>query len=105
MVFSPGMSEARTMAYSDQLMVGENAMERMRPRAMVERTVAPCHMSGRVMSSMYCAAPSTLARPSLRGGEVPRMDLVSDIRLMPAGFGVSEKDSTKEGLGANGVRR
>jgi hypothetical protein len=30
------------------------------------------------------------------------MDLGSDIRLMPAGFGVSEEDSTNGGLGAMG---
>lgn len=31
---------------------------------------------------MYCAAPRTLARPSLRSGDVPRIVLASDIRLL-----------------------
>jgi len=38
---------------------------------MVLRTVAPNHMWGREMSSMYWARPSTFARPSFRGGEWP----------------------------------
>ena len=46
MVFSPGMSAARTMAYWDQGMWGAKVMVRMRPRAMVERMVQPCHMAG-----------------------------------------------------------
>ena len=50
---------------------GAKVMEGMRPRAMVERTVAPCHMPGRVMSSTYWARPRTLAGPSLRMGELP----------------------------------
>src|ERR1700678_3389230 len=73
MVFSPGMSVAVTMVNSDQSMVGSNVMEVMGPRAMVERTVAPYHMPGRVMSSTYWARPRTLARPSLRMGDVPTM--------------------------------
>jgi metabolite-proton symporter len=100
MVFSPGMSEARTMVYSDQLISGAKVMERIVPRAMVERMVAPCHMAGKVRSSMYSAAPRTLARPSLRSGEVPRIDLVSDIGQTPAGFGVSDEDSTNGAAGA-----
>src|ERR1700677_4393524 len=107
MVFSPGMSWARTMAYSDQGMWGANAILRMRPRAMVERMVQPCHMLGRVRSSMYWAAPRTLARPSLRGGEVPMMGASTmgvrwGIDLVCAGFGVSDEDSTSGGCGAMG---
>src|SRR5258708_6860470 len=71
--FSPGMSAAETMVNCDQSMAGSNAMDAMRPRAMVERTVAPYHMPGRVMSSTYCARPVTFARPSLRMGEEPTM--------------------------------
>jgi hypothetical protein len=40
---------------------------------MEERTVAPNHIPGSERSSMYFASPSTLARPSLRRGEEPRM--------------------------------
>src|SRR4051812_34077197 len=72
MKFSPGMSSAVTMVKRDQSMAGSKRMDLMRPRGMVERTVAPYHMPGRVMSSTYWARPVTLARPSLRGGEVPR---------------------------------
>ena len=66
--FSPGMSAAVTMVNSCQGMAGSKSMERMRPRAMVLRTVAPNHMPGRVMSSTYWALPRTLAGPSLRMG-------------------------------------
>jgi hypothetical protein len=46
------MCEARTMANCDQSMTGSKVMLRMVPRAMLERTVAPCHMPGSTMSSM-----------------------------------------------------
>ena len=62
-------------------------MEAMRPRAMVERTVAPYHMPGRVMSSTYWARPVTLARPSLRMGDVPRMGPGSGIGVRDAATG------------------
>src|SRR5271168_4216047 len=71
MVFSPGMSAAVTMVNSCQGMEGSKAMEEMRPRGMVLRTVAPNHMLGREISSIYWARPKTLAAPSLRGGEWP----------------------------------
>src|ERR1700733_16039549 len=71
MVFSPGMSAAETMVYSCQGMAGWKEMEVMRPRGMELRTVAPNHMLGRVMSSMYRARPRTLSLPSLRMGELP----------------------------------
>src|SRR5215469_11030731 len=71
MVFSPGMSAAETMVNSCQAMEGSKVMEVMRPRGMVLRTVAPNHMSGRLMSSTYWVRPRTLAAPSLRGGEWP----------------------------------
>jgi hypothetical protein len=96
MVFSPGMSEAWTMAYCDQSISGENVIERMRPRAMVERTVAPCHMPGSEMSSMYCAAPSTLARPSLRRGDAPRMEGIGGMSALR----VFEEDRTNGWVGA-----
>src|ERR1035441_8144234 len=73
MVFSPGISAAVTMVNWDQSTERSKVMEAMRPRAMVERTVAPYHMPGRVMSSTYRARPVTLARPSLRMGDAPTM--------------------------------
>src|SRR5262245_64538447 len=39
----------------------------MRPRGVVGRTVRPQSILGSEMSSMYFAAPVTLAEPSLRG--------------------------------------
>src|ERR1017187_2754497 len=95
MQFSPGMSAAVTMVNWDQSTAGEKVMEVMRPRAMVERTVAPYHMPGRVMSSTYWARPVTLARPSLRMGEVPTMGPGSGIGVMR--FRVSDEDRTKWG--------
>src|ERR1039458_6754630 len=92
MVFLPGMSAAVTMVNWDQSMAGEKVMEVMRPRAMVERTVAPYHMPGRVMSSTYWARPVTLARPSLRIGDVPIMRVGSGI--VAERFRVSGKDKT-----------
>src|SRR5918996_1323917 len=41
------------------------------PRGMVERMVAPCNIPGNFRSSMYFAAPVTLASPSLRRTFVP----------------------------------
>src|SRR5580704_15993255 len=81
MVFSPGMSAAVTMVNWDQSIAGSKVMEVMRPRAMVERTVAPYHMPGRVMSSTYWARPVTLARPSLRMGDVPMMGPTSGMAV------------------------
>ena len=46
-------------------------MERMRPRATVERTVVPWSMPGRWRSSTYRAVPRSLGRASLRGTLVP----------------------------------
>ena len=93
MVFSPGMSAAVTMVNWDQSMRGRKVMEVMRPRAMVERTVAPYHMPGRVMSSTYWARPVTLARPSLRMGDVPTMGPGSGIGVRRSR--VSNKDRAK----------
>src|SRR5580658_9629916 len=93
MVFSPGMSAAVTMVNWDQSIAGSNVIEVMRPRAIVERTVAPYHMPGRVMSSTYLALPVTLARPSLRMGDVPMMGPTSGIAVRR--FRVSDEDRTK----------
>src|ERR1035441_1216858 len=93
MVFLPGMSAAVTMVNWDQSMAGEKAMEVMRPRAMVERTVAPCHMPGRLMSSTYRARPVTLARPSLRMGDAPTMGPRSGIGVRR--FRISNEDRGK----------
>lgn len=95
MQFSPGISAAVTMMNWDQSMEGSNVIEVIRPRAMVERTVAPNHMSGSVMSSTYWARPVTLARPSLRIGDVPTMGLGSVITVRR--FRVSGKDKTISG--------
>ena len=95
MVFSPGMSAAVTMVNWDQSMAGSKVMEVMRPRAMVERTVAPYHMPGSVMSSTYWARPVTLARPSLRMGDVPTMGPGSGIGVRR--FRVSDEDRTISG--------
>src|ERR1700761_8849695 len=101
-VFSPGMSDARTMVYSCQGISGEKVMSRMEPRAMVERMVQPGHLPGRVRASVYCAAPRTLARPCLRRGDAPMMEVLWGMNLEEAGFGVSDEDSTRGGCGATG---
>ena len=79
MKFSPGISFAVTMVNFDQSIAGANRMDRMRPRGMEERTVAPYHIPGRVISSTYSARPVTLARPSLRMGEVPMSGAALDV--------------------------
>ena len=43
----------------------------MRPRATWLRTVVPCSISGKEMSSTYSACPVTFFRPSLRGADLP----------------------------------
>src|SRR5438105_4889331 len=79
MQFWPGISAAVRITNSDQSIAGSNVMDLIRPRAIVDRTVAPYHIPGSEISSTYWARPVTLARPSLRIGEVPRIGTGSGI--------------------------
>src|SRR5437660_2708989 len=57
-------------------------IERISPRGIVERIVAPWSMSGKVRSSTYFAAPVTLARPSLRGTFLPIAAMGEPARIL-----------------------
>src|SRR3974390_2408794 len=69
--FLPGMSFAETMTNSSHGIAGSNVIFLIFPRGMLLRTVAPYNIPGMEMSSMYCARPVTLSRPSLRGTDIP----------------------------------
>src|SRR5258708_21163057 len=69
-------------------------MPRISPAGIVERTVRPYSRSGKVMSSMYFAAPAALSTPSFRRTLRPTAlradagiagDYTDDGRLLPIG--------------------
>src|SRR2546423_3731311 len=71
---SPGISSAVTTTTRLQSKRGSKLMERIVPRGMVERMVLPYQAPGTWRSSVYWAAPVTLAAPSRRGTERPMVD-------------------------------
>src|SRR5579864_1101921 len=66
------MSAAVTIVNSLHGMPSPKRMPRMRPRAMLLRTVTPCSSSGKARSSTYRARPVTFPRPSFRRTECPK---------------------------------
>src|ERR1700751_4361168 len=82
MQFLPGMSLAVAITNSSQAIPGPKVIFLILPRGTRLRTVAPNNMSGSDISSIYCARPVTLSRPSLRGTELPTMcsDITSSHR-------------------------
>src|SRR5215469_6477895 len=79
MQFFPGISLAVTITNSSHGIPAPNVIFLILPRGTRLRTVAPNNMSGIDISSIYCARPVTLSRPSLRGTDLPTM--CSDIML------------------------
>ncbi len=69
---SPGMSAAVTTTTFDQSNAGSRSSATNRACASVERIVAPNQAPGKTRSSVYLAAPVSLAGPSRRNGAAPR---------------------------------
>src|SRR2546430_1353295 len=72
---SPGMSSAVTTTTRLQSKAGSRVIERRRPLGTVDRTVFPYQAPGIARSSVYRAAPVTLAAPSRRGTDRPTLEL------------------------------
>src|SRR5436190_1505805 len=75
--FSPGMSSAVTTTTRSQSNSGSRVMERIRPLGMVDLTVWPYQASATTRSSVYSAAPVTLAAPSRLGTDRPIVEVVT----------------------------
>src|SRR3990172_13055765 len=60
------MSSAVATVYSCQGNAGSSVTERIRPQAIVERSVAPNRLPGSSWSSTYFAMPQSFSGPSLR---------------------------------------
>jgi hypothetical protein len=73
MQFDPGISFAETTTNSSHATPAPKLIFLILPRGIELRTVAPYNIPGNDMSSMYCARPVTLSRPSLRGTDDPTM--------------------------------
>src|SRR5208282_4563713 len=73
MQFAPGISFVETITNSSQAIDAPKVIFLILPRGIELRTVAPYNIPGNDMSSMYCARPVTLSRPSLRGADDPTM--------------------------------
>ena len=71
-MLSPGMSAAVTTTTVDQSNAGSRSSATNRACASVERMVAPNQAPGKTRSSVYFAAPVSLAGPSRRSGPAPR---------------------------------
>src|SRR5579864_6757483 len=93
------MSCAETITNSFHAMPSPKLILLIFARETLLRTVAPCNMPGKDMSSMYRALPVTLSRPSLRGTGVPIM--VSGFTRTPGQSAPQEtlRRKTRSGLG------
>src|SRR5215203_2082300 len=86
---SPGMSAAVTTTTDDQSNAGSRSRAVNVACASVERIVAPYQAPGKTRSSVYLAAPVSLAGPSRRSGAAPRtrpgVSVPGSITTAPAG--------------------
>src|SRR6059036_857846 len=71
------MSSAVTTTTWLQSKVGSSVIDRIRPLGTVDRIVFPYQAPGTTRSSVYRAAPVTLAAPSRRGTDRPMVEVVT----------------------------
>src|SRR6266576_706498 len=71
------MSSAVTTTTRLQSKVGSSVIDRIRPLGTVDRIVFPYQAPGTARSSVYRAAPVTLAAPSRRGTDRPMVEVVT----------------------------
>ncbi len=85
--FLPGMSRKSTTVKPSR--PRSCRIDRISPREIVGRTVAPWSIPGNERSSTYRAAPVTLATPSLRGTFLPTAAVVQMAGYLTAGLATS----------------
>src|SRR5574341_1781999 len=73
------MSSAVTTTYSCQGKAGSSVIERIRPQAIVERSVAPNRQPRSAWSSTYLATPQSFSGPSRRRALCPTTWLTAGI--------------------------